>query len=180
MPKRSRGDSSSFSSRSPTPDPSSPASIATPSHSSKYLHTSGDVAYKAMMKCSLPPHAEALSFSTYEEFEIHYAKIHAHRCFDCRRNFPTEHFLELHIGENHDPLNEARRAKGEKTVSAYGTNGGARVSSLVTNCYSTAVSLKTVIRSAPLHRSDACISQTNTCSQRQANKIFHLRINGVF
>lgn len=119
MPKRSRDDSSSSSSRSPTPDPSSPASIATPSHSSKYLHTSGDVTYKAVMKCSLPPHAEPLSFSTYEEFEIHYAKIHAHRCSDCRRNFPTEHFLELHIGENHDPLNEARKAKGEKTYRCF-------------------------------------------------------------
>ena len=110
------------------------------------------------MKCSLPPHAEPVSFSTFEEFEIHYAKIHAYRCSDCRRNFPTEHFLELHIGENHDPLNEARRAKGEKTVSVYGMNAGARIGSLVANIYSTAVFSKTAIRSALLHRSDGCIS----------------------
>lgn len=173
MPKRSREDSSTSSSRSPTPDPSSPASVGTTSHPSKYLHTSGDVPYKAAMKCSLPPHAEPLSFPTFEEFEIHYAKIHAYRCSDCRRNFPTDHFLELHISENHDPLNEARRAKGEKTVSVYRMNAGTRFSCLVTKFYSTAVSLKNVIRSAPLHRSDECISQTNTCSQRQVNKIFH-------
>ena len=158
MPKRSRADSSNTPSRSPTPDPLSPASVGAPSHSSKYFHTSGEGPYRAVMKCSLPPHAEPVSFSTFEEFEIHYAKIHAYRCSDCRRNFPTEHFLELHIGENHDPLNEARRAKGEKTVSLYGMNAEAWIGGLVTNGYSTAVSLKTAIRSAPLHRSDGCIS----------------------
>ncbi|KAK4697218.1 hypothetical protein P7C71_g842, partial [Lecanoromycetidae sp. Uapishka_2] len=26
------------------------------------------------MKCSLPPHVETLAFSTFEEFEVHYAK----------------------------------------------------------------------------------------------------------
>ena len=68
------------------------------------------------MKCSLPPHHETLAFSTFEDFEIHYAKEHANRCSECRKNFPTNHFLELHIEENHDPLSDARRARGEKTV----------------------------------------------------------------
>ncbi|KAK3169335.1 hypothetical protein OEA41_008718 [Lepraria neglecta] len=52
------------------------------------------------MKCSLPPHAETLAFSTFEEFEIHYAKVHAYR-------------------ENHDPLEDARRAKEEKTYRCF-------------------------------------------------------------
>ncbi|KAH8683300.1 hypothetical protein BGZ60DRAFT_367902 [Tricladium varicosporioides] len=56
------------------------------------------------MKCSLPPHSETLTFSTYEEFEIHYSKTHTHRCLECRRNFPTEYFLNLHIEESHDSL----------------------------------------------------------------------------
>ncbi|KAM0804688.1 hypothetical protein BDR22DRAFT_799566 [Usnea florida] len=71
------------------------------------------------MKCSLPPHHEALSFSTFEDFEVHYAKEHAHRCSECRKNFPTEHFLGLHIHENHDPLAAARRAKEEKTYQCF-------------------------------------------------------------
>lgn len=71
------------------------------------------------MKCSLPPHNEAISFSTFEEFEVHYAKEHAYRCSECRKNFPTEHFLGLHIHENHDPLVEARRAKEEKTYQCF-------------------------------------------------------------
>ena len=69
------------------------------------------------MKCSLAPHPETIVFNTFEEFEVHYAQIHTNRCSECRKNFPTEHFLGLHISENHDPLVAARRAKEEKTVS---------------------------------------------------------------
>lgn len=71
----------------------------------------------ADMKCSLPPHKQTLSFRTFEEYEIHYAKEHTHRCLECRKNFPTGHFLELHIEENHDSLVAVRRERGEKTVS---------------------------------------------------------------
>jgi hypothetical protein len=41
------------------------------------------------------------------------------RCSECHKNFPDEHFLHLHIGENHDPINEAKRDKGEKTVGSF-------------------------------------------------------------
>lgn len=118
------------------------------------------------MKCSLPPHHDTISFSTFEEFETHYAKEHAHRCSECRKNFPTEHFLGLHIGENHDPLTEARRAKEEKTVRLGGCMLWESYSLLLTVRNSINVSLKTVTRSARLHRNDECISQTNIVSQR--------------
>jgi len=70
------------------------------------------------MKCSLPPHP-TLSFPTLSDFETHYAQAHTNRCSSCHKNFPTEHFLSLHISENHDPLEEARRAKGEKTYRCF-------------------------------------------------------------
>lgn len=128
MVKRSREASPPSSSPSPTSETSTiledahhhspaPAPAETNPHSSKYLQVSPEVLTAVgVMKCSLPPHQETLEFSTFEEFEIHYAKSHANRCSECRRNFPTDHFLGLHIAENHDPLSEARRAKGEKTV----------------------------------------------------------------
>ncbi|KAI9760183.1 MAG: hypothetical protein M4579_001798 [Chaenotheca gracillima] len=72
-----------------------------------------------VMRCSLPPHPETIAFASYEEYEIHYAKAHVNRCAECRKNFPTEHFLDLHIQENHDSLNEARKARGEKTYACY-------------------------------------------------------------
>lgn len=123
MGKRSRQDSSASSSPT-TPSftniesgPSSPASVDAPVHSTKYLQVSEDSQRRtAVMKCSLPPHRDTLAFATFEEFEIHYSKDHANRCSECGKNFPSEHFLGLHIGENHDPMNEARKARGEKTV----------------------------------------------------------------
>lgn len=70
------------------------------------------------MQCSLPPHRETISFASYDEYEVHYAKSHVNRCTECGKNFPTGHFLSLHIEENHDPLMQARKEKGEKTVSS--------------------------------------------------------------
>ncbi|KAI9818493.1 MAG: hypothetical protein M1827_000552 [Pycnora praestabilis] len=72
-----------------------------------------------VMRCSLPPHPQGLSFPSLEAYDVHYAKFHVNRCSECQKNFPTEHYLELHIEENHDPLNEARRARGEKTYGCF-------------------------------------------------------------
>ncbi|KAL8719018.1 MAG: hypothetical protein Q9225_003919 [Loekoesia sp. 1 TL-2023] len=125
MAKRSREDSP------PALDtdlisPSSPSSVepGTPvdePHSTKYLQVSDEpIAKKAVaMKCSLAPHPETLTFPTFEDFEVHYAQVHTNRCSECHKNFPTEHFLSLHISENHDPLIEARRAREEKTYRCF-------------------------------------------------------------
>ncbi|KIM94950.1 hypothetical protein OIDMADRAFT_21229 [Oidiodendron maius Zn] len=71
------------------------------------------------MRCSLPPHHQTLLFSSYEEYEVHYNKTHVNRCIECRKNFPTEHFLNLHIEENHDALISVKRERGEKTYSCF-------------------------------------------------------------
>ena len=160
MPKRSREDSPSSSisaSLSPTPDPSSPALIDGPVHSSKYIQTSDEHRVRAVMKCSLPPHNDTISFSTFDDFEIHYAKEHAHRCSECRKNFPTEHFLGLHISENHDPLTEARRAKDEKTVCLGRSMLWERLKLMLIASISIDASLKIAINSARLRRNDECM-----------------------
>jgi hypothetical protein len=90
-----------------------------PSRSTKYLHLeqdSGEVV-QTTMHCSLPPHRGTLTFNSYEEYDVHYAKTHVNRCLECRKNFPTEHFLNIHIEENHDSLISVRRERGERTVS---------------------------------------------------------------
>jgi hypothetical protein len=69
----------------------------------------------AVMKCSLPPH-EPLTFSSFEDHEVHYQKTHVNRCSECQKNFPDEHFMHLHIAEYHDPINAAKRDQGERTV----------------------------------------------------------------
>lgn len=91
---------------------------------------SNEVQTQNLMRCSLPPHKETLTFSTYDDYESHYLKTHVNRCSECGKNFPTQHILNIHIEENHDPLILARRDRGEKTVSpkfppsGYTTNAG--------------------------------------------------------
>ena len=121
MVKRSREDSDSASDAIlEAASPVAASSPVKPLHSTKYVELDNVEANSEVievMRCSLPPHRQAISFASFEAYEVHYAKAHVNRCSECRKNFPTEHFLSLHIGENHDPLNEVRKARGEKTVS---------------------------------------------------------------
>ncbi|KAF2462014.1 hypothetical protein BDY21DRAFT_330272 [Lineolata rhizophorae] len=70
------------------------------------------------MTCSLPPHPPCNFFSVAEH-ERHYFQQHIHRCLDCQKNFPSTHYLELHIRENHDPFVAIQREKGEKTYACF-------------------------------------------------------------
>lgn len=90
-------------------------------HTGKYPHLeessdSPESQYK--IRCTLPPH-HSLDFTSYEDYEVHYQKAHVNRCIECKRNLPTEHFLNLHIAENHDPLNAAKRERGDKTYQCF-------------------------------------------------------------
>ena len=114
MAKRSREDFEPSSPESETTgEPSAtarsvihPSTEQIPSSTSKFVHLgpeSGEVP-TTEMRCSLPPHRGTLTFASFEEYDVHYAKTHTNRCLECRKNFPTEHFLNLHIEENHDPM----------------------------------------------------------------------------
>lgn len=70
-----------------------------------------------VMRCSLPPHREPIGFRFYDDYETHYHNFHTNRCIECRKNFPTDHLLNVHIEECHDPLARVAREKGEHTVS---------------------------------------------------------------
>ncbi|KAL2825615.1 hypothetical protein BDW59DRAFT_71552 [Aspergillus cavernicola] len=126
MAKRSR------SSRSPSIDPSpesrsrpsSPDSLSSALIPAK-IHlpdASSNPAVEEVMRCSLPPHRDTLSFSSYEDYEVHYQQAHVNRCTECARNFPTGLLLNLHIEENHDPLVAAKRERGEKTYGCFVEN----------------------------------------------------------
>jgi hypothetical protein len=122
MPKRSR--EASFS---PSADPT-PSSVslsddgedASPSAKLKALSVDpGEEEPAAAMQCSLPPHPASLSFPSVDAFEVHYAKEHSNRCSSCGKNFPSAHFLTLHLDEHHNPLREALEARGEKTYGCF-------------------------------------------------------------
>ncbi|MCJ1476921.1 hypothetical protein MMC13_005590 [Lambiella insularis] len=110
MPKHPRSPSLSLSSFSP---PSSSSSSKHP-----HPHPPSSPPPPPIMHCHLPPHAP-LAFPSYAAYDAHYAQAHAHRCAECRRNFPDEFMLGLHIGENHDPLEGVRRGRGEKTFKCF-------------------------------------------------------------
>ena len=104
--------------------PSPATTVATPPEvgegpPSKLVINNCVAASAAVMKCSLPPHREPLQFDTLEAFDVHYAQIHTNRCSECSRNFPTAHFLTLHIDENHNPLRQALQERGEKTYACF-------------------------------------------------------------
>jgi hypothetical protein len=69
------------------------------------------------MRCSLPPHREPVPFSSYTAYETHYRDQHTNRCAECCKNFPSAHLLGLHIEETHDSFAQARRERGDRTVS---------------------------------------------------------------
>ncbi|KAJ5786187.1 Zinc finger C2H2 [Penicillium pulvis] len=119
MSKRSRSCSHSLS----DPESQSRSSIHTgstrPADSERAKIARDSTPVSEVMHCALPPHRETLSFTSYEDYEVHYAQAHVNRCSQCSKNFPTGHFLNLHIEENHDPLAAARRARGDKTYGCF-------------------------------------------------------------
>ncbi|OOQ89801.1 C2H2 type zinc finger domain protein [Penicillium brasilianum] len=130
MVKHSRSHSCS---RSPSPNhdspfssnsiPSSPtcstiSTTALPSDRSK-VPCLKSAELTEVMHCTLPPHRETVSFASYEDYEVHYQQAHVNRCSECSKNFPTAHFLNLHIAENHDSLVVAMRERGEKTYGCF-------------------------------------------------------------
>ncbi|CAD0086090.1 unnamed protein product [Aureobasidium mustum] len=86
----------------------------------KYTHLDSSTPDTAntTITCALPPH-HPIKFTTYNDYEIHYHKAHSFRCLECGKNFPTEHFLSLHIAESHDPLNRVKKDRGEKTYHCF-------------------------------------------------------------
>ncbi|KAL7889855.1 hypothetical protein AOLI_G00021130 [Acnodon oligacanthus] len=43
-------------------------------------------------------------FDTLEGYEHHYNSLHRHVCSNCKRSFPSNHLLDIHILEWHDSL----------------------------------------------------------------------------
>ncbi|KAF2161036.1 hypothetical protein M409DRAFT_70102 [Zasmidium cellare ATCC 36951] len=87
-------------------------------HTPKYTELESEHDDRQAFNCLLPPHS-AQTFATYADFEIHYTQTHTNRCRECNKNFPSDHFLDLHLTENHDPIVATRRDNGEKTYVCF-------------------------------------------------------------
>ncbi|KAI4766502.1 hypothetical protein E4T52_01140 [Aureobasidium sp. EXF-3400] len=105
MSKRVRRDSESDEQHTSSVDQVFAHSVSPPG---KYTHLDNPTSNttNTAITCSLPPH-QPIKFDTY------------HECLECAKNFPTDHFLSLHIAETHDPLNRIKRERGEKTYHCF-------------------------------------------------------------
>ncbi|KAF9875493.1 C2H2 type zinc finger domain protein [Colletotrichum karsti] len=83
------------------------------------LETSAVSSEDFAMRCSLPPHRDAIAFKSYDEYEAHYIKTHTNRCLECGRNLPSEHLLNVHHEECHDSFAAVKRERGEHTYSCF-------------------------------------------------------------
>lgn len=45
-----------------------------------------------------------VAFTSVQQYEIHYNTLHRHVCSSCKKLFPTNYLLELHMLESHDSL----------------------------------------------------------------------------
>ncbi|KAH0366547.1 hypothetical protein KCU65_g5205, partial [Aureobasidium melanogenum] len=117
MSKRARRDSESGVHRTSAIDDSLAHDVQPPG---KYTHLDSSTpgTTNTAITCTLPPH-HPIKFTTYDDYEVHYHKAHSFRCIECAKNFPSEHFLSLHIAERHDPLNRVKRDRGEKTYHCF-------------------------------------------------------------
>ena len=100
------------------PQSSRPQSLEEDAHTPKYTSLDPPETERPKMRCLLPPH-RPLDFATYAEYESHYQQAHSNRCTECKKNFPTSHFLELHLAENHDPIIASKREADEKTYACF-------------------------------------------------------------
>ena len=146
----SDGSSTALSSSAPTEEPEQPT---------KRLQLDVDKDGSSpessqVVRCSLPPH-EGLSFPTFDAFEVHYEQHHLHRCSECHKNFPSDHYLQLHIAENHDPITAVKMERGERTVRTAQGASLARPSAHHSSDLSLPASLRTVIGGAHRHRNVA-------------------------
>ncbi|KAK3813865.1 MAG: hypothetical protein J3R72DRAFT_348610, partial [Linnemannia gamsii] len=59
------------------------------------------------------------TFSSTAVYEHHFDTNHRHICQTCRKAFPGEKWLVLHIREIHDVLVRIQRERGERTYQCY-------------------------------------------------------------
>ena len=86
--------------------------------SEKYLHVDQESPQVESIVCHHAPHGP-LSFHSYAEYEKHYQRNHINRCSECQKNFPSDHFLNLHITEQHDTITAIKRERGDKTFACF-------------------------------------------------------------
>eukprot|EP00112_Aurelia_sp_Birch-Aquarium-sp1_P004481 Seg1509.4 transcript_id=Seg1509.4/GoldUCD/mRNA.D3Y31 product="Zinc finger protein 511" protein_id=Seg1509.4/GoldUCD/D3Y31 len=53
------------------------------------------------------------TFKTTKAFELHHSNAHKFTCEECKRNFPSNFLLDIHLTETHDTMFDIRIERGE-------------------------------------------------------------------
>lgn len=59
------------------------------------------------------------TFHSMTAYEHHYETNHRYICLSCKKPFPSQKFLDIHLREVHDMLVRIRRERGEKTYQCF-------------------------------------------------------------
>ncbi|ANZ77519.1 BA75_05217T0 [Komagataella pastoris] len=70
------------------------------------------IANHTLFRCTLGT-CEA-GFTDHSSLNHHLLQYHTYICQSCKKNFPNERFLYLHIQEHHNPFNSIKEERGEK------------------------------------------------------------------
>lgn len=92
----------------------------------KYLEAGRDLE-TGQLVCRMPPcYNKPKIFGDYPSYELHMINFHTHICQKCKKRFPSQIILDIHIEENHDPFFALKRERGEKVyrcLNFSNTNG---------------------------------------------------------
>lgn len=86
--------------------------------SSRHTH---NLSNNSPITCVLPPtcHSSPSIFYSLPEFESHYNNFHSIVCLECQKSFPSQHILNLHITEFHDPFSSLRKERGHNIYECF-------------------------------------------------------------
>lgn len=67
-----------------------------------------------------------IKFSSQDEYEAHILGYHYHLCNECKRRFPSDAYLQVHIEENHDPFFQIKKEQGQKVYRCLEYSSGCK------------------------------------------------------
>lgn len=74
--------------------------------------------------CNLPPlcSTDPKEFESFSLYQLHYISDHTNICTECKKNFPTNKLLDVHIAENHDPFMKIKLQRGDRVFGCFVEN----------------------------------------------------------
>uniref|UniRef100_A0A3B1K7F9 Zinc finger protein 511 n=1 Tax=Astyanax mexicanus TaxID=7994 RepID=A0A3B1K7F9_ASTMX len=106
-------------------------------------------------------------FDTLEGYEHHYNSLHRHVCSNCKRSFPSNHLLDIHIQEWHDSLFQVMAEKQCMVIFIFKERGKRRNLKPSTVLFTFYLFSKTKEKRTPQQREDCMAVSSLEVSQHR-------------